>query len=674
MRYLKLYLLLLLLAPVFAQVRAQGNIRRDAGSVQPPTTGTDGRGRPINPNRSKTDSLRHRDPSEDSITIYYRLFDSTRIRYLDTNINDFSRRFPLPYHYISNGNLGNAARSYLFTPLMKPGFDIGFHAYDVYRFRIEDTRIYQTTRPYTELGYMLGNKAEQMIHVLHTQNKGSNLNFGFEYRFINAPGVLRNQNASHNNFRFHTYYNSNNRRYTLYVIFQSNRLRSSENGGVVEEDRLKNLVFGDPYELNVRLGDTNQSSRNPFNTSIVTGNDYKDNAFLIRQQYDLGQRDSLVTDSFTYKLFYPRFRLQHTFRYSKYRHLFQDENRGSLDSAAYNDYLFYNISDSIQRLEFVDGWREFNNEFSILSFPQKNNVSQFLKLGIAIQNLRGQYIKDTQNLYNAYALAEYRNRTRNQVWDIKAAGRLYLSGFNAGDYSMELSLERLLSKNLGSLQVGFANTSRTPSVILFGKTSFPVRTAGSFDKENLTRLYATYDNAKLGLRLSGDYHIVSNYSYFDSFYHARQESTLFNVLHLLLEKKFRLAKRISLYTEVHLQQAAGNPPLNLPLFFTRNRLAYEGNLGFKNLDLATGLEFRYHSPYKADNYSPLVGQFVYQDTSTITNRPEVHAFLHFSIKRFRAFVRMENLNSIGKNYNFVSRYYPHQPMWLRIGIWWGFVN
>jgi hypothetical protein len=668
MRLKHLYLLLLVVLFAVHRSEAQRTVIRNGDQ---PSVGTDGRGRPVNPNKGKTDSLKHRDPSEDSITIYYRVFDSTKIRYMDSSINDFSRRFPLPYYAIHNGNFGNAARSYLFSPLMKTGFDIGFHAYDAYKFKIEDTRIFQTTRPYTELGYMLGSKSEQMIHILHTQNKGSNVNFGFEYRFINAPGYLRNQNASHNNFRFHTYYNSNNRRYTLYLIYQNNRIRSSENGGVVDESQLKELKFSDPYQLNTRLGDDNLFSRSPFNTSIITGNDYKENTILIRQQYDLGQKDSLITDSITYKLFYPRLRLQHTFKYIKSRFLFTDK---AADSTSYSNYLFYTLnSKDVKTVEFSDKWREFNNEFALLTFPQKNNVAQFLKLAIALQNLRGEY-SDTQNLNNLYAVAEYRNRSRNQAWDIEASGQLYFGGFNSGDYAAHLRLRRLISKNLGSLELGFSNVSRTPSVIFFGRTSFPLTTASAFNKENHTRLSASYDNSKIGLRLSGEYFIISNYSYFDRFYHAQQEATLFNLLHVTAEKRFKLVKNINWYTEVHLQQATGNPPVNAPLIFTRNRFMYEGNLGFKNLKLATGLEFRYHTPYKADDYSPLNGQFVYQDTTTISNLPEVNLFLHFRIKSFKAFVRLENINAAGNNYNTVSSHYLYSPMWFRIGIFWGFVN
>jgi hypothetical protein len=667
--YPRLILLLLLSSILWAgNSFAQRTITKD--NTQP-NIQTDGRGNPINPKNNKVDSLKHRDNTEDSITITYRFLDSTRLHRMDSSVNDFNKRYPLPYHYVTSGNYGNAAKSYLFDPILRPGFDVGFHAFDVYRFKLEETKIYQTTRPYTELGYLLGNKAEQTIHAVFTQNKKSNLNYGFEYRFINATGFLKNQNASHNNFRFHTFYNSTNRKYTLYFIFLSNKLKSSENGGVVNETQLKNLAFSDPFEMETRLGNTNTLSRNPFNTSILTGNEYKDNTIFIRHHFDLGKKDSLVTDSTTFKIFYPRIRLQHTFKYTKSSYQFRDTK---VDSASYNKYLFYTVdSASIPQVEFFDKWRDIINEFSVISFPQKNNLNQFLKFGAAFQDIRGEYNNSTDKLHNVYALAEYRNRTRNQHWDIEANGVLYLNGFNSGDYSALASLKRSFGK-LGYLELSAQNVNRTPSAIFYGKTNFPVKTSPGFKQENYSRLFAVYEIPKQRLRLSANYYVITNYVYFDSFYHARQESTLFNILHVAAEKIFKLSKHVFLHSEVHLQQAAGNPPVNIPLIFTRNRLAYEGNLGFKNLDLATGIEIKYHTPYKSDNYSPLVGQFVFQDSTTISNRPDVSLFLHFRIKSFKGFIRTENLNTLGKNYNFAASHYPRTPFWVRVGIWWSFVN
>lgn len=152
------------------------------------------------------------------------------------------------------------------------------------------------------------------------------------------------------------------------------------------------------------------------------------------------------------------------------------------------------------------------------------------------------------------------------------------------------------------------------------------------------------------------------------------------MLQLQLQKQFTFRRHWNWYTEAYVQQTTGNAPVNLPLVFTRNRFAYEGKF-FKNLNLSTGLELRYHTPYKADGFSPVLGQFFLQNTSTIKNRPDIAAYLHFRVRSIFLFIRAENLNtaevspSFGfLNNNMVTPLQPTPGFFVRFGIFWGFVN
>jgi hypothetical protein len=184
------------------------------------------------------------------------------------------------------------------------------------------------------------------------------------------------------------------------------------------------------------------------------------------------------------------------------------------------------------------------------------------------------------------------------------------------------------------------------------------------------------------VRLTGHYYLLTNYTYITRYYHLDQYNSLFNVLLVALEKTIKLGKHWNWHADVYFQQTVGNAPVNLPLIYTRNRFAYEGNLGFKNLDIAFGLEGRYHTPYKADGYSPALGQFYFQDSSRIDNPlPDIAAYVHFRIRPFKAYIRLENLNtaqvngSFGwTNNNFAAPGYPYPGLLLRIGIYWSFVN
>lgn len=322
------------------------------------------------------------------------------------------------------------------------------------------------------------------------------------------------------------------------------------------------------------------------------------------------------------------------------------------------------------------------NDLSVYQFPDEKNAQQFIKVGGSLQNLKGQFDIGTRQYYNMFIHGEYRNKTRNQKWDIEANGQLYLAGTNAGDYAALISLKRFISKQLGYLQAGFQNVNRTPSFVFDNASSFNFGNSTSFNKENVTSIFGSIEQPQRRLKLSGAYNLITNYTYFRDFYRADQSSALFNLLQITLDKEFRVGKNWRWYTQVTVQQKAGAAPVNVPLVYTRNRFGFDGNLGFKNLRLLFGTDVKYYTPYKADGYSPVLGQFYYQDVQTISLKlPEIALYLHLRIKRFTAYVRGENLNSLRikdefgfTNNNLAAPLYPYQGLQIRLGIFWTFVN
>jgi hypothetical protein len=646
----------------------------------------DNNGNPVKKTDSSKLQLQHRNPNEDSITISYHYFNQTKKYKIDSSISDFYQRYPVPWYYTDLGNFGNPAHSLLFDPLMKPGWDAGFHALDVYGYNLENTKFYNTTRPYTELGYLIGGSGEQMIDVLHTQNRNEKFNFGFEYRLISSPGTFKSQNSNHNTIRLNAGYTSTNKRYGFDFIFISNKLRTGENGGITSDSALTATSSGgalsSPFQVPTKIG-AGVPPINPLSTSIYAGTSYKSSTFLLQQHYDIGQKDSLVTDSVTYKLFYPRLRFQHTFTYTKYSYEYEDDIAADSDYAKY--FNFHYVYPFYDTLRFQDRWISLTNEFSLISYPQKNNQNQFLKLSAAIQKIQGAF-DFTQpqlavvNLNSTYVSAEYRNRTRNQKWDLEAAGQLYVTGPYTGDYSGNITLQRQLTKTKGTLEIGFQNVNRSPSYVDGSQTSFYIVPA-DYNKENVSKAFATISFPKYNATLAGEYYLATNYIYFDSLYKSTQDKNIFNVLHVYGQKKFALSRFFNFYSEVHLQQATPGAPVHLPLIVTRERIAFEGNF-YRNLFLSMGLELIYNSPYDADNYNPLTGQFFYQNTQSISNRPDANVFVNFRIKSFKGFVRFEHVSTFQSgdgstgftDRSFGAPLYPGRTLWFRAGIWWNFVN
>lgn len=646
-------------------------------------------GGPPATNAPGSDSIRARNRFEDSVTVTIYYLDSVRGQRLDTSIADFTRLFPIPAHHIYLGNLGTATRPIIFEPTLRAGWDAGFHALDVYKWTLENARFFNTTRPFTELGYVLGSRAEQTIEILHTQNLKPYWNAAFNYRLINAPGVFRNQKTNHNNYLFTSWYQSKNKRYNNYFIILGNKLQAGENGGIENDiDYLNNIDYArDRYIIPTKLGGSNPYGTDFFSSNINTGNNYNEFNILLRQQYDIGKKDSLVTDSTVIPLFFPRLRFEHTFKYGKYKYKYKDVTSGeNRPDSVYYDSLYEIQFTPGRSLLFRDSWKEISNDFSIYQYPDAKNLNQFIKVGAELQLLSGNFIQDSAHkpsasLYNVMGHGEYRNRTKNQKWDMLAKGQLYLNGYNLGDYHAYVSLQRLLSQKIGSLQIGFENVNKTPSFTYDQRSGFYLDAPKSFSKENTAHFFGMLQLPRLRMQLGADYYLVTNYLYLTNFKELKQEKTPFNVLRINALKTFRVGRNWYWHAELYVQQHTGDVELNFPLVFTRQRFMYEGKLGFKNLNIAMGLEARYHTPYKADNYSPLLGRFFYQDSVTINNLPDITAFLHFRIRSFKAYIRAENLNtarSFGgfqfNNNNLAAPGYPTPGLILRFGIYWSFVN
>jgi len=677
----------MLLFVQFVQAQLPGGLRRLGSSV------SNARGQ-----SQKGDSLgfQHRDDLADSITISYRYLDSLKNDNIDSSVNDFNRFYPVPAYYVTLGNNGTAAFPVLFSPILKAGWDAGFHAFDVYMYSLENTRFFRTTKPFTQLTYLLASGKEQVINVLHTQNIKPNWNAGIDYRLISSPGFFQTQNTNHNNFRFYSNYQGKRKRYAAYLVLLGNKISSSENGGIQNDSSLQDPDMKKRFSIPVNLGGDVENSFNVFSTTVNTGNFYSNFNTFLRQSYDFGIKDSIIiNDSTTEYLFYPKFRFQHTLNYRSYTYRFRDtvsSKFAAADSSIFSQW--YNLTlNTVRGLNFwlQDKWKFVSNDFSIKQFPETKNPGQFIEAGVRLENFSGTFSSSktypiqiipkpavTKAFYNVVLHGEYRNKTRNRKWDALLKGEFFATGLNAADYSAYATLTRFLNSKLGNVEVTFQNVNRSPSYIFEGSSAFNLGNHLTTKKENITVISAAANNPRFTLLARNI--SMTNYTYFKNYYQTDQFNGLVNITQFVASTKNKISGHLDLYSDFIVQQSSGDNPIRVPLFFTRQRLAFEGNF-FKNLNLSMGLDVKYNTPYRANHYSPVMGQFFLQDTTTISNLPQVDAYFNFRIKSFTGLVKIENLNTVDvshgfgfTNNSFAVPGYPTPGFLFRIGVVWRFVN
>jgi hypothetical protein len=688
--------ILCLVNGAFSQV--PGLLKRRIGTPSAQSSGQ-------KPGATRADSLgfKHRDDLADSITISYRNLDSLTTRKIDSSVDDFNKIYPVPGDYINLGNTGTAAYPVLFTPTLRAGWDAGFHAFDLYKFSMYDTRFFKTTRPFTQLIYILGSGKEQVIRVEHTQNIKPNWNAGIEYRLISSPGYFQNQNSNHNNYRFFSNYQGRKKRYAAYFVLLGNKLSVSENGGIVNDSFLLDPRRKNRFTVPVNLGGNVTGGNNVFSTKVNTGNKYANFTAFFRHSYDIGKRDSLIiNDSTTEYLFYPKLRFQHTIEYNSYSFRFRDTAFNTFDSpdniqrdsAIFSQWYDINLNSYHGFNFFVqDDWKFISNDFALRQFPQTKNTAQFLEAGVRLENFTGTFTQSSrqQNLllvndppgrkekfFNIVLHSEYRNKTRNRKWDALLKGEFYTAGHNAGDYGAYASLNRFLNSKFGNIEVGFQNVNRTPSYLFEGNSAFNLDSAFERKKENITVISAQANNKRFSLYARNI--SIANYTYFKNYVEGDQFNGLLNITQIQASTKNKIVGHLNLYSDFIVQQTAGNTPIRVPLFYTRQRLAFEG-VFFRNLNLSTGLDVRYYSPYNANNYSPVTAQFFPQDTVLINNLPQIGAYFNFRIKSFTGLVQVQHLNTVSfqngfafLNNNFNAPNYPSPGYVFRFGVQWRFVN
>ena len=160
----------------------------------------------------------------------------------------------------------------------------------------------------------------------------------------------------------------------------SNALQSAENGGIQDESFLvnPNPAYEDRFNIPTNLAATAFSSRNFFNVKLITGNRYVDKHYLLRQQYDFGKKDSIVTDSSVVRYFLPKLRFENTTQLSKYSYQFLDVQASGSSDFYKDNYSFTNVPDTVN---YQTGLDVLKTDFSLIQFPDSKNPLQFIKAG-----------------------------------------------------------------------------------------------------------------------------------------------------------------------------------------------------------------------------------------------------------------------------------------------------
>ncbi len=362
--------------------------------------------------------------------------------------------------------------------------------------------------------------------------------------------------------------------------------------------------------------------------------------------------------------------LSHQLSYKTSEYKFSDTNP---DSNYYKNFTVHKVG-----LRHFIGYKKLENSFRISTEKarkDKGNIrsqKDWLEAGITHSLNRVNQEPSDTTLHNLFLHARW-HFTPSEKLKVKTYAHYGLLA-NGGDYRINGDLFFDLDK-IGSLEISAIHQRFAPSLIqsrLY--ISKLLVWENNFDKTFETTLSATYKLPFFRFEVTGKYHLVNNFIYFDTLGIPQQTRAVINIGQLILKKDFKLGA-FHLYNTVIFQQSA-DEFLHLPQFYSKHSFFVQGKIFKKRLFTRFGADIRLNNSFQPDTYQAVIGQFHLQDEDTAMLYPALDIFLNFRVKTFRFFIKYENLiNAFDQSrFYLLTANYPERYASLRFGVSWRFKN
>ena len=127
---------------------------------------------------------------------------------------------------------------------------------------------------------------------------------------------------------------------------------------------------------------------------------------------------------------------------------------------------------------------------------------------------------------------------------------------------------------------------------------------------------------------------------------------------------------------------SGPLALNVPEWLIRSTLMLTSDIFNKALFFQSGFTFVFFTDYYADQYNPLLAEFVSQNNTKIGEYPRVDFFFNAKIQSSRIYFKIENLSGGVEHlikpdtlYDYYAApFVPYRDLSIRFGLIWNFFD
>jgi len=516
---------------------------------------------------------------------------------------------------------------------------------------VADVSYYRVPTPTSILFFKSGIQQGQVLHSLLTTNISPQHNISILYKGLRSLGAYRSALASRQNLQLTSSYQSKNKAYQSKIHFVSHNLMNEENGGLtnasIDYFTTNNAEFTDRGRLETNY--TDAESR------------LKTRRFYIQNSYNLWQDKDSISQQYSF------LQLGHKMVYTKKYYFFnQDKNHdviGNSYTAKIADSTHYKSLDNVLYTQLKSPYilGKLGAQVQYSSFNYGGNNILFLDHQILPEKLKGNTISFE---------ADWQTKLKNI--SLTSSAGLLLNGDLKGNYFKGVAGYTKDSVFTAKATLSIQSHSPNFNFLWYQSDYVDYNWHTDFKNEN-TRYLSVSLQSKKWLDAEASITQKNFYTYFDQSSKPQQYLDLLNYIKVKVHRSTRY-KKFTLDNTIQYQRVAtGRDVMHVPEILTRNSF-YFSDYVFKGnpLFLQTGITLKYFTKYKADEFDPVLNEFIVQNTTQIGGYPILDFFVNGQIRRTRLFVKAENIGSFWQHNHFVTPTHIYRDFTIRFGVVWNF--
>ena len=607
---------------------------------------------------------------------------------------DYFEYLPLPNMGEGFNKLGYNFHDQPFTPQM--GARVKHFGY----FEKEDVPYYEVPSAYTELFFKSTFQQGQFLDTSLAINTSPRFNIAVSFRGFRSLGKYVSALSRSRQFRLSTQYQTYNQRYRLRMHQTTQSLENEVNGGLTNDsvyffENAPNYVEADESGNPVLDKDGNEQivfydgflDRNRLGTQIQADNVLEGKRYFMEHRY---QMLPVAKDTTVYKM-----AVGYSASLENKKYKFNQNRPGAY---FFENYEVSNVRDSTS----------FNTLENKLYIQYKDKALGQFQLDLYHHNWDyslgpKEYEKDTllSNQIKTSQLAA-QARWQKELFGVTTSAMGYQS-LNK-DYATQaftLDIKRPLVKDI-LLGASYKYRSQPLNFNFYlAESDYKMYNWDNTHLENqqFNTRSVFISHPKWG-RIQGEWTSIDNFTFLNNTTRLRDLNKKFSLEVLQTDKKIdyfkaRLDQRIDFgnfswvnnvqYQKVNQEEdpdaiLSGPIALNVPEWLIRSTLMLTSSIFNKALFFQTGATFVFFTDYYADQYNPLLAEFVTQNNTKIGEYPRVDFFFNAKIKSSRIFLKLENISApiehlidIDTPYDYYAApFVPYRDFSIRFGLIWNF--